>query len=114
MPLLFSLAIHNALKDVQGHLESCELLFAFLNDVYVVCLPHLVRSIFNLLGDRLSAGIRLHQGENGECPEEFAELGPEVWSPEGVKILGTPAGSGEFVGGGRTIGGGTGRVALGP
>ena len=63
MPLLFSLAIHNALKDVQGHLESCELLFAFLDDVYVVCVPHRVRSIFNLLGDRLSAGIRIHQGK---------------------------------------------------
>ena len=24
-------------------------------------------------------------------PEEFAELGLEVWSPEGVKILGTPS-----------------------
>ena len=33
----------------------------------------------------------------GECPEAIAELGPEVWSPEGVKILGTPIGSGEFV-----------------
>ena len=105
MPLLFSLAIHNALKDVQGHLENGELLFAFLDDVYVVCLPHRVRSIFNLLGDRLStmAGIRLHEGKTrvwnkaGECPEEIAELGPEVWSPEGVKILGTPVGSGEFV-----------------
>ena len=66
---------------------------------------HRVRSIFNLLGDRLStmAGIRLHEGKTrvwnkaGECPEEIAELGPEVWSPEGVKILGTPVGSGEFV-----------------
>ena len=49
------------------------------------------------------AGIRLHEGKTrvwnkaGECPEEIAELGPEVWSPEGVKILGTPVGSGEFV-----------------
>ena len=33
----FSLAIHNALKDVQGYLESGELLFAFLDDVHVLC-----------------------------------------------------------------------------
>ena len=87
---LHALAIHNALKDVQGHLESGELLFAFLDDVYVVCLPHRVRSIFNLLGDRLSTmvGIRFHEGKTlvwnnvGECPEEIA---------------GTPVGSGEFV-----------------
>ena len=97
MPLLFSLAIHNALKDVQGHLENDELLFAFLDDVYVVCLSHRVRSIFNLLDDRLSRllGIRLYEGKTrvwnkaGECPEETAELGPEVWSPEGVKIFGS-------------------------
>ena len=49
----------------------------------MVCFPHRVRSIFNLLGDRLStmAGIRLHEGKTrvwnkaGECPEEIAELG---------------------------------------
>ena len=125
MALLFSLAIHNALKDVQGHLESGELLFAFLDDVYVVCLPHRVRSIFNLLGDRLSTmtGIRLHEGETrvwnkaGECPEEIAELGPEVGVQRqdlghASRVRGVCG-----QGGGRTIGGGTevvGRVALGP
>ena len=31
------------------------------------------------------------------CPEGVAELGPEVWNPEGVKILGTPVGSQRFV-----------------
>ena len=31
------------------------------------------------------------------CPEGMAELGPEVWNPEGVKVLGTPVGSRRFV-----------------
>ena len=105
MPLLFSLAIHDALEEVQAELEDGELLFAFLDDVYVVCLPHRVRTIFDLLGARLSrvAGIRLHDGKTrvwnkaGECPERVAELGSDVWSPQGVKILGTPVGSGDFV-----------------
>ena len=105
MPLLFSLAIHDALEEVQAELEDGELLFAFLDDVYVVCLPNRVRTIFDLLGARLSrvAGIRLHDGKTrvwnkaGECPERVAELGPDVWSPQGVKILGTPVGSGDFV-----------------
>ena len=71
------------------------------------------------------AGIRLHEGKHGcgtklaSVPEVIAELGPEVWSPDGVKILGTPVGSGEFVARvvAETIGGGTevvGRVALDP
>ena len=33
----------------------------------------------------------------GECPPDMQELGPEVWSPQGVKILGTPVGHAEFV-----------------
>ena len=49
------------------------------------------------------AGIRLHDGKtrvwnrSGTCPEEMEALGPEVWSPEGVKILGTPVGSIDYV-----------------
>ena len=31
------------------------------------------------------------------CPEEMAELGPEVWNPEGMKVLGTLVGSMQFV-----------------
>ena len=31
------------------------------------------------------------------CPVGMAELGPDVWNPEGVKALGTPVGSRAFV-----------------
>ena len=33
----------------------------------------------------------------GLCPQDVEELGPEVWSPRGVKVLGTPVGSDEFI-----------------
>ena len=33
----------------------------------------------------------------GTCPPGVEELGDEVWSPSGIKILGTPIGSPEFV-----------------
>ena len=52
------------------------------------------------------AGIQLHTGKTrvwnreGTCPVGVEELGDEVWSPSGIKILGTPIGSPEFV---RTI-----------
>ena len=39
VPLLFSLAIHNALAEVKAKLVEGELLFAFLDDVYVVAQP---------------------------------------------------------------------------
>ena len=40
---------------------------------------------------------RQGSGTNLECASEVAKLGDEVWSPRGVKILGTPVGSPEFV-----------------
>ena len=39
MPLLFSLAIHDALVEVRRHLRDWELLFAYLDDVHVVSKP---------------------------------------------------------------------------
>ena len=39
MPLLFSLAIHDALKEVDSQLEANETLFAYLDDIYVVTSP---------------------------------------------------------------------------
>ena len=101
MPLLFSLAIHNALAEVRGQMQDGEFLFAFLDDVYVIASPARTRTIYNLVQDRLHtmAGTQLHQGKTrvwnreGTCPAELEDLGEEVWSPRGVKILGTPIGS---------------------
>ena len=33
----------------------------------------------------------------GERPEDMEDLGPDVWNPQGVKILGSPVGFEEFV-----------------
>ena len=103
MPLLFNLAIHNALEEVRGQMQEGELLFAFLDDIYIVSSPARTRRIYDLLQTHLMAGIQLHEGKTsvwnkaGVCLPEVAELGDEVWSPRGVKILGTPVGSPEFV-----------------
>ena len=49
MPLLFSLAIHDALMAVKAELREGEVLFAFLDDVYAVCGPNRTREVFDLL-----------------------------------------------------------------
>ena len=98
MPLLFSLAIHNALAEVKEQLLDGEFLFAFLDDVYVMAKPDRIRTIYDLLSVKLStvAGIQLHTGKTctwnkaGVCPASMAELGLSVWSHEGIKIPGTP------------------------
>ena len=86
------LGIHDALTAVQQHLEPGECLFAYLDDV---------SSCWRAL--RAQAGIQLHTGKTrtwnvaGERPEDMEDLGPDVWNPQGVKILGSPVGSEAFV-----------------
>ena len=100
MPLLFSLAIHNALEEVRGQMQEGELLFAFLDDIYIVSSPARTRRIYDLLQTHLyrMAGIQLHEGKTrvwnkaGVCPPEVAELGDEVWSPQRREDLGDTSG----------------------
>ena len=98
MPLLFCLAVHNALANIQEQLRPGENVFAFLDDVYVVSLPERTRTIFNLAAEKLGAGagIELHAGKTRECPPDVVELGDEVWNATGIKILGTPLATQEF------------------
>ena len=60
MPLLFSLAIHNALAEVREGMLPTELFFASLDDILVVSNPGRTRALFDLLGEKLAhVGIRL-------------------------------------------------------
>ena len=78
---------------------------AFLDDVYVVGQPGRVRFLFNLLAEALGrvAGIQLHEGKtrvwnrSQTQPDNIDELGPEVWQPRGITVLGTPIGCAEYV-----------------
>ena len=78
----------------------------FLDDVYFTSpTPNRTRTAYDSLGEKLQAhaGIELHTGKTrvwnraSVCPEGMVELGPEVWNPEGVKVLGTLVGSTRFV-----------------
>ena len=105
MPALFSLGIHNALEAVNEKLDEGEFLFAFLDDVYAVAMPDRIRTIFDLLAEelRVRSGISLHLGKTrtwnkaGIEPKGMSELGNDIWSPEGIRILGIPIGTEEFV-----------------
>ena len=87
MPMLFCLA---------GGGET-SLLFAFLDDIHVLCSPERTTTIHNMLANRLEAiaGIQLHEGKirvwnrAGVCPDGVVDFGPEVRSPSGAKMLGT-------------------------
>ncbi len=106
MPLLFALGIHDALQRVSAQLLPGEDLCAFLDDVYVLCAPERVRTIYNKLHEALAeTGIELHSGKTrvwnkaGECPPQIDDLGGDerAWSPEDVVLLGVPVGTPAFV-----------------
>ena len=90
-----------------------EHLFAYLDDVYVLCKPDRVRVLYELLKSTLKedTGLDLNEGKTrvynkgGVKPEGVEELGPQVWAgaldknaaERGLKVLGTPVGTPEFV-----------------
>ena len=77
----------------------------FLDDMYIVSSLERTRHLYNLVSEKLwsVAGTQLHTrktrcwNQNGRCLPNMFDLGPEVWSPQGVKVLGTPIGSFEFI-----------------
>ena len=122
MPLLFSLGQHSALDAVISRLQEGERLFAFLDDLYILCDPGRVAEVHTILEEELwrHARIQIHQGKTkiwnkgGFVPAgwEDLEAGARMLDPnaivwrgnadipsakEGLKILGCPVGHPDFV-----------------
>ena len=122
MTMLFSLGMHPALMAAQERLRPAERIFAFLDDVCVVCHPERVETVVSILAAKLwtHAQIQVHDGKTqvwnraGEEPAGMHELtirarclDPDavVWrgdvglhrSQREIKVLGSPIGSDEFV-----------------
>ena len=122
MPLLFSLGQHSALEAVQRRLQGNEKVFAYLDDVVVVCSPGRVVEVEAILRQELrrQAHIDVHQGKTqvwnrfGVTPRGIEELvrvarleKPDaiVWKGDpslprtlqGIRVLGAPIGSPEYV-----------------
>ena len=122
MPLLFSLGQHAALRAVQRQLLPGELVFAYLDDIYVITTPDRVLAVYNLLQAELwrHARIRVHDGKTqvwnkfGMRPRGCDTIdraaratNPEfttVWRGsalptdcQGIKVLGCPLGHDDFV-----------------
>ena len=105
MPLLFPLGIHGALERVASQLGEGEHIFAYLDDVYAVAEQERIRELYDMLAVALGDGanIQLHTGKTrvwnraGVEPPGVRELGSDVWSPQGVVVLGSPVGTNAFV-----------------
>ena len=111
MPALYALGQHKALERARAQLRPDELLVAFLDDVYIVTSPERARAAFDVVTTALRehAGVDADLGKcrvwnrAGDLPPRIQELGPEVWRGDkpaderGLKILGAPLGSPEYV-----------------
>ena len=117
MSALYCVAQHAALAEVAAGLRDGEVVFAFLDDTYVVSRPERTGAVHGTLQDALwrHAGIRLHAGKTrvwniaGEETPGVAHLqtpGADfVWTgawtlppaEQGLLALGAPLGSEAFV-----------------
>ena len=112
MPALFALGLHDTLEAVKAQMLPGEHLFAYLDDVYILCKPERVKKLYDLLEKALKdqTGLKLNTGKTrvynrgGVQPEGVQELGAEVWvgghdrdaASRGLKVLGTPVGTPEY------------------
>ena len=113
MPPLYALGQHPALEEVRGQLRPGEAIFAYLDDVYVLCQPDRATAVFDLLATALSAhaGVQVNLGKTkmwnkaGVQPPGAEAIGPDVWvggphvapAQRGIVVLGSPLGSQEFI-----------------
>ena len=122
MPMLYVLGQHQALRSVQFRLRPHERLLAFHDDVYAVAQPERIVAVHRILGEELwqHSRIRINAGKTqiwnrgGHVPSGYETLlnearainpHAEVWfggsdrPPEerGIRVLGTPLGTAEFV-----------------
>ena len=66
MPMLFALGLHPAQRAALGGMRVGERIFAYLDDVYVICRAERVVEVFKILEEEMLAHseIWLHLGNN--------------------------------------------------
>ena len=88
MPLLFSLGLHKSLISVSDRLLASERIFAFLDDIYLVCHPERVEAVCEIVRQefRRQANIDIHSvktkiwNRSGVTPKGVDRLTEEAQS----------------------------------
>ena len=78
MQLLFSLGLHTSLKAISDRLLITEKIFAFLDDIYLVCPPNRVAAVYEIVRQELQrhTNIDIHCGKT------------KIWNRSGEKPCG--------------------------
>ena len=112
MPALFCLGLLPALREIQEGLPEGAYVFAYLDDIYVVCERDDVHLIFHRIREILTRAchIDINMGKlkawskaETDSPPGLDTISPNAWKADapdhqrGIEILGTPIGSRAFV-----------------
>ena len=112
MPALFCLAMRRALEEIQALLPAGALVFAYLDDVYVVCDHNDTFQCYQVVREilHLRCHIDINMGKlaawgrgTNEPPPRVVELGGTVWkgslpeNQQGIKVVGTPIGTPQYI-----------------
>ena len=112
MPDLYSLGQHEALDEIQQRLHPDDFVVAFLDDVFIITSPDRARAAYDTAAEVMPrrTGVQFQPSKTRAwcrcprpAPQGIAELGENVWRSDrrpderGLRIVGTPVGSDEFI-----------------
>ena len=117
MPCLYALGQHEALQAAHAQLQPGEYLFAYLDDVYVVCRPERAREVYDIVRTSIAnhAYVQVNQGKTKmfnragvrppRCDDLFHSDRDPVWvgdqglptERQGLMVLGSPLGTAAYV-----------------
>ncbi len=117
MPCLYALGQHEALQAAHAQLRPGEYLFAYLDDVYMVCRPERAREVYDIVRTSIAnhAYVQVNQGKTKmfnragvrppRCDDLFHSDRDPVWvgdqglptERQGLMVLGSPLGTAAYV-----------------
>ena len=104
MPALCALGQHAALTQVDATSHQGEMVFAYFDDIHVLCDPSRVAEIFlQVSWHPVNLGKTMVWNSAAIRPEDLDTIGAEAWTGEGPKedrglvVLGVPVGHRAFV-----------------
>ena len=104
--------MHPALEEIQSRLHADDIVVAFFDDIFIITTPERTRASYDIVAEVVPrrTGIALNREKTRAwcravipAPADVLDLGPEVWRADrepaerGLRVVGTPLGSAEFV-----------------
>ena len=86
MPLLFSFAIHNALEEAKREMVDGEELFAFLDDICILCSPGRTRFLYNVIREKVEHGMNSVAHGKDTLLEQCWSVSSWNWRPGSRRV----------------------------